>query len=56
MKRTINAHITTLQVLFDLYIEAFFEKTALKVKLLKLPVLATTYQKQKRHIEQCFIL
>ena len=24
MKRAINAHITTLQALFDLYIEAFF--------------------------------
>ena len=31
MKRAINAHITTLQVLFDLYVEAFFaEKDYLK--------------------------
>ena len=31
MKRAINAHITTLHVLFDLYVEAFFaEKDYLK--------------------------
>ena len=32
MKRAINAHITTLQVLFDLYIEAFVvENDSLKI-------------------------